>query len=55
MDLNKLSSLDKSRSYSRTETDDKVKPKNTTRSISSDSLDDKYTKEQQPTLIMIRN
>ena len=52
--LNKLNSLDKSRSYSRTETEDTVKSKNKTRSISSASLDDKYTKEQQQKLIMIR-
>ena len=47
MALNKLTSLDKSRSSSRTETEDTVKPQNKTRSISSASLDDKDTKEQQ--------
>ena len=55
MALNKLTSLDKSMSYSRTETEDTVKPQNKTRSISSASLDDKYTKEQQPKELMIRN
>ena len=48
MALNKLNSLDKSRSSSRTETEDTVKPQNKTKSISSASLDDKDTKEQQP-------
>ena len=47
--------MDKSRSSSRTETEDTVKPQNKTRSISSSSLDDKYTKEQQPKEIIIRN
>ena len=55
MALNKLTSLYKSRSYSITETEDTVKPKNNTRSIPSASLDDKDTKEQQPRVIMIRN
>ena len=48
MALHKLTSLDKSRSSSRTEKEDTVKPQNKTRPISSDSLYDKYTKEQQP-------
>ena len=48
MALNKSISLDKSRSSSITETEDTVKPQNKTRSISSASLDDKYTKEQLP-------
>ena len=55
MALNKLTSLDKSKSSSITETEDTVKPKNKTKSISSASLDDKDTKEQQPKIIMIRN
>ena len=55
MALNKLTSFDKSRSSSRTETEDTVKPQTKTRSISSASLYDKYTKEQQPKEIMIRN
>ena len=44
MELNKLTSLDKSRSYSRTETEDTAKPHNKTGSISLVSLDDKDTK-----------
>ena len=44
MELNKLTSLDKSRSSSGTKTEDTVKPQNKTRSISSASLDDKDTK-----------
>ena len=55
MALNKLTLLDKSRSSSRTETEDTVKPKTKTRSISSYSLDDKNTKEQKPKEILIRN
>ena len=55
MALNKLNSLDKSRSTSRTETEDTVKRQNKTRSISSASLYDKDTKEQQPKVIMITN
>ena len=55
MALNKLTSLDKSRSSSRTEIDDTVKPQTKNISISSASLDDKYTKEQQPKVIRIRN
>ena len=47
MALNKLTSLDISRSFSRTETEYTVKPKKT-RLISSASLDDKDTREQQP-------
>ena len=43
MALNKLTSLDRSRSSSRTETEDTK-----TRSISSASLYDKNIKEQQP-------
>ena len=53
--LNKLTSLDKSGSCSRTETEDTVKKQNKTGSISSSSLDDKDTKEQQPKEIIIRN
>ena len=53
--LNKLTSLDKSRSSSRTETEDTVIPETKTRSISSASLDDKNTKEKQRKEIMIRN
>ena len=48
MALNKLTSLYKSRYSSRTETEDTVIPKTKTRSISSASLYDKNTKEQQP-------
>ena len=48
MALNKSISLDKSRSSSRTEIEDTLKPLNKTRSISSASLDDKDTKNQQP-------
>ena len=55
MALNKLTSLDESRSSSITETEDTVKLQNKTGPISSASLDDKYTKEQEPKLIMIRN
>ena len=55
MKLNKLTSLYKSRSSSITETDDTVIPQTKTISISSSSLDDKNTKEQQPKEIMIRN
>ena len=47
MPLNKLSSLDKSRSSSITEIEDTVEPQNKTESISSDILDNKDTKEQQ--------
>ena len=53
--LNKLSSLDKSKSYSIIETEDTVKPQNKKKSISSASLDYKYTKEQQPKEISIIN
>ena len=53
MEYNKLSSLDKSRSSSITETQDTVKPQNKTISISSASLDDKDTKKQQPKVIII--
>ena len=55
MALNKLTSLDKSRSSSRTETEDTVKSQTKTRSISSASLYDKDTKEQQPKEKMIKN
>ena len=55
MALNKFTLLDKSRSSSRTETEDTVKPQNKTGSISSARLDDKDTKEHQPKVIMIRN
>ena len=44
MALNKLTSLDKSRSSSRTETEDTVTSDTKTRSISSASLDDKNIK-----------
>ena len=44
MEMNKLTSLDKSRSSSRTETEDTVKQQNKTRSISSASLYDKNIK-----------
>ena len=47
--------MDKSRSSSRTNTEDTVIPETKTRSISSASLYDKITKEQQPKEIMIRN
>ena len=53
--MNKLSSLDKSRSSSRTETEDTVKSQTKTRSISSASLYDKDTKEQEPKEIKFRN
>ena len=55
MALNKLTSLDKSMSSSRTETEDTLKPQNKTRSISSASLDDEFTKEQHRKEIIIRN
>ena len=48
MALNKLTSLYKSGSYSRTETEDTVIPETKTISISSASLDDKNIKEQKP-------
>ena len=48
MAFNKLTSLDKWRSSSRTETEEKVIPETKTISISSASLDDKNIKEQQP-------
>ena len=48
MALNKLTSLDKSGSSSRTETEDTLTPDTKTRSITSASLDDKNIKEQQP-------
>ena len=51
MALNKLPSLDKSRSSSKTETEDTVKLYTKKRSMSSDSSDDKNIKEQQPTVI----
>ena len=54
MELCKLTSLDKSRSSSRTETEDTVIPETKTQSISSASLGDKNTKEQQAKEIMIR-
>ena len=53
--MNKLSSLDKSRSSSRTETLDTIKPLNKTRSISPASLDDKDIKKKQPKEIKFRN
>ena len=54
MALNKLTSLDKSRSSSRTETEDTVTPDTKKISISSASSDDKNIKEQQPTEIIFR-
>ena len=54
MALNKLTSLDKSRYSSRTETEDTVIPETKTISISSSSLDDKNIKEQQPKEIITR-
>ena len=47
--------MDKSGSSSITETEDTVKPKNKNISISSASLYDKDTKQQQPKEIMIIN
>ena len=55
MALNKLTSLDKSRSSSRIETEDTITPNTKTISISSASLDDENIKEQQPTVIRIIN
>ena len=54
MALNKLTSLDTSRSYSITEIEDTVIPETKTISISSSSLDDKNIKEQQPKEIITR-
>ena len=54
MALNKLTSLGKSRSSSRTETEYTVTPDTKKRSISSASIDDKNIKEQQPTEIRFR-
>ena len=54
MALNKLNSSDKSRSSSRTETEDTVTPETKTGSISPASLYDKNIKEQQPKEIRIR-
>ena len=54
MALNKLTSLDKSRSISRTETEDTVTLDIKKISISSASSDDKNIKEQQTTVIRIR-
>ena len=51
MELNKLTSLDKSRSYSRTETEDTLTLDTKKTSISSSSSDDKNIKQQQPTEI----
>ena len=48
MAFNKLTSQIKSRSSSITEIEDTVEPQNKTESISSDILDNKDTKEQQP-------
>ena len=55
MEFNKLSSLYVLRSSSRTEIEDKVRPQNKIRSISSSSLNDKDTKEKQSKEIMIIN
>ena len=54
MDLNKLTSLDKSRSSYNTETEYTVKQYTKTRSMSSASSDDKNTKEQKSTVITIK-
>ena len=54
MALNKLTSLDKSRSSSRTEKEDTVTLYIKKISISSDSSDDKNIKEKQPTERMFR-
>ena len=54
MALNKLTSLDKSRSSQRTETEDTVTLDTKKVSISSASSDDKNNKEQQPTEIRFR-
>ena len=54
MALNKLTSLDKSGSSSRTETEYKVTLDTKKRSIPSAISDDKNIKEQQPTEILFR-
>ena len=55
MAFNKSSSLDKTRSSERTETEDTVKPLNKTGSISSASLSDKSTKIEKPKEIKFIN
>ena len=52
MALNKITSLDKSRSSSITKTEDTVTLGTKKRSISSASSEDKNIKEQKPTEIM---
>ena len=52
--MNKLTSLDKSSSSSKTEIEDTVTLNTKKRSISSVSSYDKRIKEQQPTVITIR-
>ena len=47
--------MDDSRSSTRTETEDTVKPINKSKSISSDSLSDKDTKKEQPKEIKFIN
>ena len=54
MALNKLTSLDKSGSSLKTETEDTVTPDTKKRSISSASSDDKNIKEKQPKEILFR-
>ena len=54
MALNKLTSLDKSRSSSKTEIEATVTLDTKKRSMSSASSDDKNIKEQQPTEIRFR-
>ena len=55
MAFNKSISLDNSRDYERTETEYTVKPLDKTGSISSASLYNKNTKNQQPTEIKFRD
>ena len=54
MALNKLTSLDKSRSSSRTETEYTITLDSKKESFSLASSDDKNIKEQQPTEIVFR-
>ena len=54
MELNKLPSLDKSRSSSKTLTEDTGKQDTKKRLISSASSDDENIKEQQPTVIKVK-
>ena len=55
MALNKLNSLDKSRSYSKTDTEDTVTLETKKRSMSSASSDDENIKEQQPKKNLYKN